>query len=162
MRMARRVELAAGVAAAVLDVLALLLLLFAPLVPACTRAGAATCPPAAVRYVPLTQAAVSAAGWAYVLSVFALIVLAAVGAVSEAWTGWRWGAGLLWAGGVLAFAGCALGAGGVGLVYLPAVLAVCLAVYGSLAGRLRAMQRGQPSVDDDARPSISGKEGPSS
>jgi hypothetical protein len=157
--MARRIELAAGIAAVVLDVCALLLLLFAPLVPVCQRAGVITCPASSVRYVPLPQAGVSAAGWVYVLGLFALILIAAAGALAEARINTRWGAWVLWAGGVLAFASCALGAGGVGLVYLPAVLAVCLAAYGSISGRLRPAQRGQPNADTGGENPISENDG---
>src|SRR5262245_37993985 len=125
--MARRIELAAGAAAVVLDVCALLFLLLAPLVPVCLQAGVATCPASSVRYVPLPQAGAGTAGWIYVFSLFALILVAAAGALAEARMNAHWGAWMLWVGSVLAFASCALGAGGVGLIYLPAVLSVCLA-----------------------------------
>ncbi|HEV8191105.1 MAG TPA: hypothetical protein VGP82_06435 [Ktedonobacterales bacterium] len=155
--MARRIELAAGIAAGVLDVCALLLLLLAPLVPVCLQTGVPTCPASSVRYVPLHQAGVSTAGWIYVLGLFALLLIAAAGALAEVRMNARWGAWVLRASGVLAFASCALGAGGVGLVYLPAMLSVCLAAYGSISGRLRPIQRSQPNVDMPDDSSISEK-----
>ena len=160
--MTRRIVLAAGIAAAVLDVGALLLLLLAPLLPVCNIKGLASCPVSSVRYVPLLQAGVSTAGLVYVFSLFVFILAAAVGALAEARMGARWGAWVLWAAGVLAFAACALGAGGVGLVYLPAVLAVCLAAYTSVSGPLRALHRGQPGGDAAANPPISQRNRPTS
>src|SRR5690242_19823824 len=114
--MARRIEFAAGVAALALDALALLLPLLAPIVPVCTVSDATTCPSASVRYVTLPQASVSASGWIYVLGLFALLLIAAIGALAETRLRANWGAWTLWVGGTLAFAGCALGAGGVGVV----------------------------------------------
>src|SRR5690348_14872952 len=100
--MTRRIELAAGIAAMVLDLPALLLLLLAPLVPVCQQARVATCPAAAVRYVSLPQVNIGPAGWLFVLGLFALILVAGAGAAAEARTGARWGAWVLWIGGVLA------------------------------------------------------------
>jgi hypothetical protein len=157
--MARRIELAAGIAAVVLDIAALLFLLLAPLVPLCPREGVSPCNASSVRYVSLPQAGLSAVSWLFVLGLFALILIAAAGALVEARINARWGAWVLWAGGVLAFASCTLGAGGVGLVYLPAVLAVCLAAYGSISRRLRPVQRGQPNADTGAESPISENDG---
>lgn len=158
--MARRIEFAAGVAALALNALALLLLLLAPIVPVC--AGATTCLSTSVRYVSLPQANVSATGWIYVLGLFALLLIAAIGALAETRLSANWGAWTLWAGAILAFAGCALGAGGVGVVYLPATLAICLAAFGSISGRLRPIHGSQPNVDAPPAGPISETDTPSS
>lgn len=160
--MARRIELAAGIAAVVLGVFALLFLLLAPLVPLCPHAGVSPCTASSVRYVPLPQANLSAASWLFVLGLFTLLLIAAAGALAEARLNARWGTWTLWAGGVLAFACCALGAGGVGVVYLPAVLSICLAAYASISTRLRPIQRSQPNVDRGADSPISENDTPSS
>jgi hypothetical protein len=160
--MARRIEFAAGVAALALDILALLLLLLAPIIPVCPRAGTTTCPAASVRYVSLPQANISATGWLYVLGLFALLLIAAIGALAETRLNADWGAWTLWAGGILAFGGCALGAGGVGVVYLPPTLAICLAAFGSISGRLRPIQSSQPNNDAPSVRPISENDTPSS
>jgi len=153
--MSRRIELAAGIAAVAMDVLALLLLLFAPLVPTCALANATSCPASSLRYMPLTRVAVSTAGWVYVLGIFALILVTAGGALAEARFSVHWGAWVLWVGGLLAFASCALGAGGVGLIYLPAILSVCLAAFASISGHLPSIQPVQSSADAAAQPPVS-------
>ncbi len=160
--MASRIELAGSIAAVILDVLALLLLLFAPLVPICTQSGVTPCPAASVRNVTLPQAGVTTLGWVLVFGLFALILAAAAGAFAEARSGARWGTPALWACGALAFAICALGAGGIGPIYFPAMLAVLVAAFASISGRVRPNQGVQPNVDRAGQRPISGGNGPTS
>jgi hypothetical protein len=134
--MARKVELGAGVAAGVLSIAALAMLLLAPLVPYCPQTAETPC--AQVRYTALAQTGLDVEGWAYLLGMTALLLMGAAGAVIEARTGAPRAAVPLWIGAALALAGCAFGARAAGLVYLPAVLALCLATYASLLRRMRA------------------------
>lgn len=150
----RRVEFGAGIAAAVLSLFALGMLLFAPLVTYCAvqvRAPTA-CPD--VRTTSLAHAGLDAAAWAFLIGMLALTLAGAAGAIGEARFGVREGAYALWAGAALVFAGCALTAGGVGMLYLPSVLALCLAAYASVARKLRARPRppAQPAADDTQVP----------
>lgn len=134
--MARRVELGAGIAAGVLSIAALLMLLFVPLVPYCPRAGDAPC--ANVRYASLLQTGLDTAGWVYLLGMVALLLIGSAGAIVEARKGLSLAAVPMWIVAMLAFGGCAFAARGVGLVYMPAVLALCLAAFASLLQRMRA------------------------
>jgi hypothetical protein len=134
--MARRVELGAGIAAGVLSITALLMLLFAPLVPYCPHAGDAPC--AHVRYASLLQTGLDTAGWAYLLGMVALLLIGSAGAIVEARKGLSLAAVPVWIVALLAFGGCAFAARGAGLVYMPAVLALCLAAFASLLQRMRA------------------------
>lgn len=140
----RKVEFGAGIAAAVLSVAALGMLLFAPLVTYCavTVRAPATCPE--VRYTSLAHAGLDAAGVAFLIGMLALTLVGAAGAIGEARYNVHRGAYALWAGAALVFAGCALTAGGIGLLYLPSVLALCLAAYASVARRMRARTRTPP------------------
>ncbi len=138
---ARRIEFGAGIAACALSVLAFAFLVFAPIVPICTVAAAQTCPAHAVRYESLAQAPSGISTWLFVLAMLALSLAGGVGAIVEARTGQRLAAIPLWAATVLVFAGCALAAGGAGLIYLPSVLALGLAAYASILSRLSARNR---------------------
>lgn len=144
----RKVEFGAGIAAAVLSVAALGMLLFAPLVAYCavTVRAPATCPE--VRYTTLAHAGLDAVGWAFLIGMLALTLAGAAGAIGEARFEVHKGAYALWAGAALVFAGCALTAGGIGLLYLPSVLALCLAAYASAARWMRTRRRTQSDVPD--------------
>ena len=146
-----RIELGAGVAAALLALGALGLLLSAPLIAYCATAAAShaaasqqhACPPADVRYTSLLHAGADAGTWLFLLGMLALTLLGAAGAIGAARFAWRWSLWALWAGTLLTFAGCALGVRGVGAVYLPATLALCLAAYAA-ALRWRADRPHRP------------------
>src|SRR5690348_2149018 len=133
---ARRIEFGAGIAACALSVLAFAFLVFAPIVPVCTVAATQTCPAHAVRYESLARAPSGASTWLFVLAMLALSLAGSVGAIIEARTGRRLAAIPLWSATVLIFGGCALAAGGAGLIYLPSVLALGLAAYASILSRL--------------------------
>src|SRR5690348_14171097 len=137
----RRIEFGAGIGACALSVLAFAFLVFAPIVPVCTVAATQTCPAHAVRYESLAQAPSGFVTWLFVLAMLALSLAGGVGAIVEARTGQRFAAIPLWATTVLVFAGCALAVGGVGLIYLPSVLALGLAAYASILSRLAARNR---------------------
>src|SRR5690242_16083884 len=119
---ARRIEFGAGIAACVLGVLAFAFVVFAPIVPVCSS-PAQLCPRNAPRYVTMIQGSPGAVGWLFVLAMLALSLVGGVGAIVEARTGRRVAAILLWAATALVFGGCALAAGGAGIIYLPSVLA---------------------------------------
>jgi len=148
-----RIELGAGVAAALLALGAFTLLLFAPLIAYCSSsapvssASSPTCPTDAVRYTSLAHAGADAGTWLFLVVMLALTLLGAVGALGEARLGWRWSIWALWAGTLLAFAGCALGVRSVGAVYLPSTLALCLAAYAALLRRRAARPRPSPPAD---------------
>ncbi|HEY7341776.1 MAG TPA: hypothetical protein VH591_12905 [Ktedonobacterales bacterium] len=138
---ARRIEFGAGIAACALSVLAFAFLVFAPVVPVCTVAAAQTCPAHAVRYESLAQVPSGISIWLFVLAMLAVSLAGGVGAIVEARTGRRLAAIPLWASAVLVFGGCALAAGGAGIIYLPSVLALGLAAYASILSRLSARNR---------------------
>ncbi|HEX5157503.1 MAG TPA: hypothetical protein VFW17_09835 [Ktedonobacterales bacterium] len=138
---ARRIEFGAGIAACVLGALAFAFLVFAPVVPVCTVAAAQGCPAHAVRYESLAQAPSGASTWLFVLAMLALSLVGGVGASVEARTGRRLAAIPLWVATALVFGGCALAAGGAGVVYLPSVLALGLAAYASILSRLSTRNR---------------------
>jgi len=142
-----RVELGAGVAAAVIALLTLPMALLAPLYPVCPNAQATTCAAAQARYVSLLAAHPGADVWALLLALLALTLAGAAGAVADARTrapvGARLASGMgllaLWGATLLVFAICALGSRGpLGLLYLPSTLALALAAYSALLRRLEA------------------------
>ncbi len=134
--MARKIELGAGIVAGIVSIAALALLLFAPLVPYCPVPGATPC--AHVQYTSLLHTGLDAAGWIYLLCMTALLLAGSAGAIVEG-RGELSGAVIpLWGGAALALGGCAFGVRSVGLVYMPAVLALCLAAYASVLRRMRA------------------------
>ena len=137
---ARRIESGAGIAACALSVLAFAFVVFAPIVPACAS-PAQLCPRNASRYVTMIQGSPGAGVWLFVLAMLAISLAGGVGAIVEARTGRRLAAIPLWAAAVLVFGGCALAAGGVGIIYLPSVLALGLAAYASILARLSARNR---------------------
>ncbi|HKT36752.1 MAG TPA: hypothetical protein VJR48_00160 [Ktedonobacterales bacterium] len=137
---ARRIEFGAGIAACALSVLAFAFVVFAPIVPVCSS-PAQLCPRNAPRYVTMIQGSPGAVVWLFVLAMLALSLMGGVGAIVEARTGRRVAAIPLWAAAVLVFGGCALAAGGAGIIYLPSVLALGLAAYASILARLSAQNR---------------------
>lgn len=137
---ARRIEFGAGIAACALSVLAFAFVVFAPIVPVCSS-PAQLCPRNAPRYVTMIQGSPGAVVWLFVLAMLALSLMGGVGAIVEARTGRRVAAIPLWAATVLVFGGCALAAGGAGIIYLPSVLALGFAAYASILARLSAQNR---------------------
>ena len=137
---ARRIEFGAGIAVCALGILAFVFVLFAPIVPVCANAtaNAQQCPANAVRYVSAVQTSPGAGFWLFVLAMLALSLLGGISAIIEARTGRRAAAIPLWASAVLVLGGCALFATGIGLIYLPSVLALGLAAYASALARLPA------------------------
>ncbi|HEY1389236.1 MAG TPA: hypothetical protein VGF38_11890 [Ktedonobacterales bacterium] len=138
---ARRIEFGAGIAACALSVLAFAFLVFAPIVPVCTVAAEQTCPARAVHYESLAQAPSGVSTWLFVLAMLAFSLAGGIGAIVEARMGRRLAAIPLWAATALVFGGCALAAGGAGIIYLPSVLALGLAAYASILSRLSARNR---------------------
>jgi hypothetical protein len=135
--MARRVELGAGIGAVALALLTFVALLSAPLVAYCASPSPVQ-PCSAVRHESLLNAGLDTAGWLYLTGMLLVMLVAGLGAIVEARWRIRIAALPLWICSVLAFTGCAWSAGAVGMFFLPAVLAICLAAYAS------ALQR--PSV----------------
>lgn len=131
----RKVELGAGVGAAVIGVLTLLVLLFAPLIAYCTTGALHTCPAQAIQYQSLPQAGADIGVYGYLVGMALVVLAGAGGAIAEARYGLRGGIVPLWTGTIMAFMGCALAAQGIGLLYLPDVLALTLAAYASLMQR---------------------------
>jgi hypothetical protein len=136
--MVRKIEVGAGVAAGVLGLVALAVVLLAPLVAACPVAlDAAHQCPVATHQVSLPRAGLSGGEWAYLVALGLLPVAGAAGAVLDGELGDKRGLIALWGGAVLAFAGCALTALGVGLFFLPPVLALLIATYAAIVRRTR-------------------------
>jgi cytochrome c biogenesis protein CcdA len=156
--MSRKIEFGAGVAAGVLALLSFIVLLAVPF-SVCTitlKTTTATCPPKDVRTGPLFQLA-DASTWIYLIVMLLLLLVGAGGAVAETRYGMRRGAIALWAGGVLAFMGCAFLAGPAGLFFLPALLALAIAGYSSIfQRRLARLAPPSPVVESNAQPGQSG------
>lgn len=149
---ARRIELGAGVAACALSLLAFVFVLFAPVVPVCTVTTTQHCPANVVRYEAVVQSSPDASVWFFVLAMLALSLAGGVGAIIEARSGRRKAAIPLWIAAVLVFGGCALGASGAGVIYLPSVLALALAAYASVLTRLPTRNRQAPATDNSSQP----------
>lgn len=152
-----RMELGAGVAAAVIGVVTLPMALLAPLYPLCDAALSASgsCP-GATRYVALLAAHPGADVWALLLGLLALTLVGAVGAITDARARPApaarilSGAGLLalWGATLVVFAICALGSRGpLGLLYLPSTLALALAAYVGLLRRVSARRAAARAED---------------
>lgn len=135
--MLRRIELGAGVASGVLAVLGFAMILFAPLVPYCAEPGVLRCPAANVRYTSAVRAGLTGGAWALTLLLLAIILLGTLGTLVDVSARRAWGIVLLWPSAIFTFAICAYAAGGVGIIYLPAVLGVGLATYVSVLARIR-------------------------
>lgn len=140
--MARKVELGAGIAAGILSILALVVILFAPIVSYCTvHAPLNRCPSGDLRSASLLHIGLDFGAWSYLVGMAVVIVTAAAVAIAEVRYGRHGGAVLLWVGALIAFGGCTLTASGIGIFYLPSVLAVCLAAYASILPRFIARRR---------------------
>src|SRR5579871_767136 len=113
--------------------------LLAPLPIYCAVHAANGCPAKDVRSVRLVEAHLDSGVWVYVIGMAIFLLIGGAGAIAEARYRWRPGMLLLWAGAILAFIGCSIGAGGIiGLMYLPGLLALSLAGYASVYRRLRS------------------------
>ncbi len=132
--MVRRVQLGAGIAAGISGMVSLAMLLFAPLVPYCRTTTPLPC--ATVRYESLFHLGMDTALRMYLLGMLGLLLVGAGCAIAEARGGQRGTRTALWIVTVLALAGSATTVHGPGLLFLPAVLVLCLANYASLACRL--------------------------
>ncbi len=142
-----RLELGAGVAAAIIGLLTLPMMLLAPLYPVCAATGAGKPACAPPRYISLLAAHPEGGVWALLLGLLALTLVGAAGAIADARApvsaGARLVAGVgmlaLWGATLVVFAICALGSRGpLGLLYLPSTLALALAAYVALLRRLAA------------------------
>lgn len=134
--MARRVELGAGVGAVALALLTFVLLISAPLVSYCGSPSPVQ-PCSDVRHESILRAGLDTAGWLYLTGMLLVMLVAGLGAIVEARWRLRIAALPLWVCSALAFTGCAWSAGAVGMFFLPAVLAICLAAYASALQRPR-------------------------
>lgn len=149
--MVRRAELGAGIAAAIMGVAALLVVLFVPLVAVCAVKVSFTnvCPPHHIRLVTIPRARLASGAWVYLIGVLVIVFAGAAGAIADARYAWRASALPLWGAAVLAFGGCCLVARTVlGLVFLPAVLALLLGAYLAIARRMPARARPRPAGDE--------------
>jgi hypothetical protein len=112
--------------------------------------------PVATHQVSLPRAGLSGGEWAYLVALGLLPLAGAAGAVLDGERGDKRGLIALWGGTVLAFAGCALTALGIGLFYLPPVLALLIATYAAIVRRSRpgtpAAMRTRPMSDDQRGP----------
>ena len=142
-----RLELGAGAAAAAIGLVTLPMALLAPLFLVCdvTPTSSGACPPSATRVVSLLATHPGGEVWALLLSLLALTLLGAAGAISDARAQPTLGAKLisgagmlaLWGATIVVFAVCALGSrGSLGLLYLPSTLALALGAYVALLRRL--------------------------
>ena len=161
--MARRVELGAGLAAAVLSVLTLAILLIAPIVPTCSAPVVAGRCPGTLRYLTLAQAGrqVDASVWLYIIIMAVVTLAGAVGAVLHAVRGWRRGVWLLWPAALLTFAACAIvGAqgGALGLYFLPPTFSLALAAAAAFAAR-QGWARRAPAAEGGQPPGEPGPAG---
>jgi hypothetical protein len=149
---ARRIEFGAGVAACALSLLAFIFVLVAPIVPVCASPEQ-LCPKGAPAYVSIIQASPDAGAWLFVLAMLVISLVGGIGAIVEARTGRRAAAIPLWVAEILVFAGCVFAASGAGIIYLPSVLALALAAYASILGRLPARTQAAAQDDDAQQPS---------
>jgi hypothetical protein len=132
--MGRRIEFGAGVATIVLALLAALLLLFAPLIPYCPVA-AHVCAASETRYRSLLQSGLGVGDWALALLPAIVALAGGVGAILDTRSSGRIGLLTLGAALFLGLIFCVLGATGLGIVYLPAILGLGLASYGAYLRR---------------------------
>jgi hypothetical protein len=139
--MARRVELGAGLAAAVLSLIALAVLLLTPLVPTCAGTIATGRCASGLRYVtlPAAGARVDASIWYYIGAMTVVMLGGAAGAVLDSMRQRRTGLILVWIAAAVACTGCAsvaaLGSA-LGIFFLAPVVA--LVVAAAAASRRRA------------------------
>lgn len=144
--MARRTEIGASIAAALLAVVTLLAALFLPLVRVCGSIPVRACAREARAASLVSLAAhVEPAVWFY-LALMAVATLAgAAGGLLDGVRGNRRGLPLLAVGAVLVFGGCTFGALGVfGSLYLPSIVALLVAVVAAYARRQPLPPLGRP------------------
>lgn len=141
--MSRRVEIGAGLAAAVLTVITLAVLLAAPIVAICpgTVNANGDCS-TSVHFISLLAAGkqVDASTWFFIIGMAVVMLAGGIGAALHGSLGQRVGVLLLWPAAIIAFAGCALvglEANALFLFFLPPVLALCVAAYAALVMRRR-------------------------
>lgn len=147
--MERRVELGAGIGAAILGIIGLIGLMFAPIIAQCASGQVRNCPQRNIRYESLLHVQADASVWVFIVGMLLLVLIGAAGAIAETRFGLRGGAIPLWSGVIMAIAGCLI-VQGIGLFYFPAILALAVAAAASLM-RQRALARSAPeSVADDA------------
>jgi hypothetical protein len=139
--MERKVELGAGIGAAVLGVVGLIALLFAPIIARCVSGPVQNCPQRDLRYTSLLQVHVDIAVWAIIIGLLLLVLIGAAGAVAEARFGFRGGAIPLWSATIMTLAGC-LFVQGIGLFFFPAILALTAAAITSMR-RMRGLARSE-------------------
>lgn len=157
--MERRVELGAGIGAAILGVIGLIVLLFAPILARCVSGPVNTCPQRNLRFDSLLRVHVDVSVWAIIIAMLLVVLIGAAGAIAEARFGLRGGVIPLWSGTIMTLAGCLI-VQGIGLFYLPAILALGVAATASLM-RQRALARSarEPHADEaESQPDHNGHE----
>ncbi len=148
--MARRAEVAAGVAAAAIAVTTLLVVVLAPLICRGAVVGGRCAGGARMTSLFAEARHVEAAVWVYLGAMFVLTMTGAAGAALDGARGDQRGLALLWGGTSLAFAGCALGVLGVfGSLYLPSVVALLIAAYAAFVRRTRRTEDDQGRAAPD-------------
>ncbi len=148
--MDRRIELGAGIGAAVLGFIGLIALMFAPIITRCVSGQVHNCPQRDLRYESLmAQAHVDASVWIFIIGMLLVVLIGAAGAIAEAGFGLRGGMIPLWSGAIMAFAGCLI-VQGIGLFYFPAIIALAVAAASSFR-RQRTLARPAPEpIPDEA------------
>jgi hypothetical protein len=147
--MARRVELGAGIAAAVLGIIGLIVLTFAPIVAHCLSGPVQTCPQRDLRYESLVQIPVDFGIWGFIIGMLLVVLIGAAGAIAEARFGLRGGVIPLWSGAVMTIAGCLI-AQSIGLFYFPAILALAIAAIASLVHQRRLARTPPEPISGEA------------
>ncbi len=147
--MDRRIELGAGIGAAVLSFIGLIALMFAPIITRCASGQVRNCPQRDIRYESLmAQAHVDASVWIVIIGMLLVVLIGAAGAIAEAGFGLRGGMIPLWSGAIITFAGCLI-VQGIGLFYFPAIIALAIAAGASLRRqRILARQVPEPTPDE--------------
>ncbi len=146
--MDRRIELGAGIGAAVLSFIGLIALMFAPIITRCVSGQLHNCPQRDLRYESLmAQAHVDASVWIFIIGMLLVVLIGAAGAIAEAGFGLRGGIIPLWSGAIMTFVGCLI-VQGIGLFYFPAIIALAIAAASSLR-RQRTLARPAPEPTPD-------------
>lgn len=149
MERTRRIELGAGIGAAVLGVVGLVALMFAPIIAHCVSGPLQSCPRGDLRYTSLLQTQVDASVWAIVIGMLLLVLIGAAGAIAEARFGLRGGVIPLWSATIMALAGCVF-VQGIGLFYFPAIFALVVAGIASRMRQRALAQQAHEPISDEA------------